>query len=519
MCGLIAKPSIYKSSTEILSKRGPDNLIQVKYNEYTFTFNRLSIMDVSESGNQPFEDNNWLVMCNGEIYNYLQLKGLFDYNYKSNSDCEILLPLLNKYSVFEICSLLDGEYAFVAYNKKTDQLIAARDPVGIRPLFYGYCSNGNIAFASEIKAIMSDCEQVFAFPPGHYYENDTIKPFLKLYENNTAQHKDLNSIFTGIKSLLTSAVEKRLNSDAPIGFLLSGGLDSSLVCSISSKILNKPIETFAIGLDKDPIDLKYAKQMSNFLNTKHHEVIFNKKDIYDNLHNVIWAIESWDVTTIRASIPMYILCKYIHQNTDIKVLLTGEISDELFGYKYTDFAPNATEFQKESEKRVKELYMYDVLRADRCISSNSIEARVPFSDSKFINFVMNIDPELKLNKYNMGKYLLRKSFDNDNYLPSDILWRDKAAFSDAVGHGLVDSLIELAETKYSDAAFIEKRNLYKHNPPVTKEALMYREIFNELFKKQDHVIISYWLPNQNWENCKIQDPSARHLPNYGLSGV
>ena len=520
MCGLIAKPSFCNSSIQILSKRGPDKSSKVTYGEYTFTFNRLSIMDISDNGNQPFEDDTWLVMCNGEIYNHKELRLLTnEYDYLSNSDCEVLLPMLNKYNIFDICIQLDGEFAFVAYNKKTKQIIAARDPMGIRPLFYGYCSNGKIAFASEIKAIMDDCEKVFPFPPGHYYDGKEIIPFLKLYDNNKPQHKDLNFIFENINKLLTLAVEKRLSADAPIGFLLSGGLDSSLVCSIASKLLNKQIETFAIGLNKNPIDLKYAKQMSEYLGTKHHEVIFTKNDIYDNLRHVIWSIESWDITTIRASIPMYLLCQYIKINTKVKVVFTGEISDELFGYKYTDFAPNALEFQKESEKRIKELYMYDVLRADRCISSNSLEARVPFSDSKFINFVMNIDPELKLNKYNMGKFLLRKAFDNGEYLPHDILWRDKAAFSDAVGHDLVDTLIDMAESKYTDLMFEEKSKKFKNNPPLTKESLMYREIFNELFNNQDHVISQYWLPNQNWDNCNLNDPSARHLPNYGLSGV
>ena len=248
-------------------------------------------------------------------------------------------------------------------------------------------------------------------------------------------------------------------------------------------------------------------------------MIFNKQDILDVLKHIIWVTETWDVTTIRASTPMFLLCKYIRNNTKVRVVLSGEISDELFGYKYTDFAPDASEFQKESQKRIKELYMYDVLRADRCIASNSLEARVPFSDKEFISYVMSIDPELKLNKYNMGKYLLRKAFDNHEYLPQEILWRDKAAFSDAVGHGMVDCLIELAEEKYTDIEFAEKVKAYKVNPPLSKEGLMYREQFDEYFQKQDHVISAYWLPNQEWPNCNLTDPSARHLPNYGASGL
>ena len=323
---------------------------------------------------------------------------------------------------------------------------------------------------------------------------------------------------------MIQGVVKRLDADVPVGFLLSGGLDSSLVCSIAARHLHKTIETFAIGLDRNPIDLKYAKQMSDYLGTRHHEVIFTQNDIYAVLRNIVWVTETWDVTTIRASIPMYLLCKYIRSKSNVRVVLSGEVSDELFGYKYTDFAPSANEFQKESQKRIKELYMYDVLRADRCIASNSLEARVPFSDKEFVSYVMSIDPELKLNKYKMGKYLLRKAFDTvdsgntTEYLPAEILWRDKAAFSDAVGHGMVDDLASLAESKYTDDEFAKKIKEYQKNPPLTKEGLMYREMFREMFPNQDDVIAGYWLPNTTWPNCNLTDPSARYLPNYGASG-
>ena len=214
---------------------------------------------------------------------------------------------------------------------------------------------------------------------------------------------------------------------------------------------------------------------------------------------------------------MYLLCKWIRENTDIKVLLTGEVSDELFGYKYTDFAPNAKEFQKESEKRIRELYMYDVLRADRCISGVSIEARVPFADLEFVDYVMGIDPEKKLNKYNMGKYLLRQAF-KDNYLPENILYREKAAFSDAVGHSLVDDLKDMANELYSDDDYQIKKEKYKKHIPFTKESLMYREIFEKYYTNRDDLIIDYWMPNKEWEGCNVNDPSARVLSNYGASG-
>ena len=215
---------------------------------------------------------------------------------------------------------------------------------------------------------------------------------------------------------------------------------------------------------------------------------------------------------------MYLLCKWIHENTDIRVLLTGEISDELFGYKYTDFAPSAAEFQAESEKRIRELHMYDVLRADRCISVNSLEARVPFGDLDFVRYVMAVDPAKKMNVYGKGKYLLRHAFEEGDWLPRDILWREKAAFSDAVGHSMVDYLKEYAEGMYSDAEFEEKRKKYTHAAPFTKESLLYREIFEKYYRGQSEMIADFWMPNKSWKGCDVNDPSARVLSNYGASG-
>ena len=214
---------------------------------------------------------------------------------------------------------------------------------------------------------------------------------------------------------------------------------------------------------------------------------------------------------------MYLLCKWIHENTDIRVLLTGEISDELFGYKYTDFAPSAEEFQKESQKRIHEIHMYDVLRADRCISVNSLEARVPFGDLDFVEYVMSIDPAKKMNVYGKGKYLLRHAFEGE-YLPESILYREKAAFSDAVGHSMVDDLKEYAESLYTDSDFQDKAAKYEYCQPFTKESLLYREIFEKYYPGQAEMIVDFWMPNKSWEGCDVNDPSARVLSNYGESG-
>src|SRR5690606_17434110 len=233
----------------------------------------------------------------------------------------------------------------------------------------------------------------------------------------------------------------------------------------------------------------------------------------------IVAIESYDITTIRASIGMFLVAKYIREHTNIKVLLTGEVSDELFGYKYTDFAPSPKAFQEESIKRVKELYLYDVLRADRTLAYNSLEARVPFADLAFAKYVLSINPKLKMNTYNMGKYLIRKAFDGDNLLPDHILWRQKAAFSDAVGHSMVDDLKMYAESRYADKEYALKVSRYKVNPPISKEALLYREIFEKHYKNHEHLIPGFWMPNQTWKGLEdVRDPSARVLKNYGDSG-
>ena len=243
-----------------------------------------------------------------------------------------------------------------------------------------------------------------------------------------------------------------------------------------------------------------------------------RQQVLDSLEEVIAMLGTWDITTIRASMGMYLCCKAIHEQTDVRVLLTGEISDELFGYKYTDFAPSAQAFQNEAKKRVDELYMYDVLRADRCISVNSLEARVPFGDLDFVKYVMSIDPKLKLNTYDMGKYLLRHAFEKDHLLPDDILWRQKAAFSDAVGHSMVDDLKAYAEEKYTDEEFDTLRHKYSYCTPFTKESLLYREIFEKYYPGQAEMIKDFWMPNKSWEGCNVNDPSARVLANYGASG-
>ncbi|MDY5613444.1 asparagine synthase B [Dysosmobacter sp.] len=500
--------------------RGPDMSRIIETPSGRLCFHRLAIMGLTEAGMQPFELDGDYVVCNGEIYGFRPLKRQLmekGYTFKSGSDCEILLPLFHEYGL-SMFSRLDAEFAMIIYDSATDSLIAARDPIGIRPLFYGYDKDGAIVFASEAKNLVGLCKEVYPFPPGHYYAYGKFVRYADLTTVKEYSQDDLETACKHIRDKLIAGVDKRLDADAPLGFLLSGGLDSSLVCAISAIILGKKIRTFAIGMDKDAIDLKYAREVADYIGADHTEVFMTRQQVLDSLEEVISMLGTWDITTIRASMGMYLCCKAIHEQTDIRVLLTGEISDELFGYKYTDFAPSAQAFQDESKKRVDELYMYDVLRADRCISVNSLEARVPFGDLDFVKYVMSIDPQLKLNTYDMGKYLLRHAFEKDHLLPEDILWRQKAAFSDAVGHSMVDDLKAYAEEKYSDEEFETLRHKYTYCTPFTKESLLYREIFEKYYPGQAPMIKDFWMPNKEWEGCNVNDPSARVLANYGASG-
>lgn len=510
----------FKIYLERLHHRGPDDTKVLELDTALIGFKRLSIMDLSHAGDQPFTSGKTHIVCNGEIYNYHDLKELYPYEYKSQSDCEVLIPLYQNESFLSATKKLDAEFALVLFDEATGEVKAARDAMGIRPLFYGYTKKSNeIAFASEAKALKDFCRDVKPFPPGCIYENETFTSFKDLAFDYKKSSDSEEVVFEKIHDLLESAVIKRLESDAPVGFLLSGGLDSSLVCSIAQKHSKKPIRTFAIGMSEDAIDLKYAKQVADHIGSDHTEVIITKEEVLSCLRDVIYQLETWDITTIRASLGMYLVCQWIKQNTDIKVLLTGEVSDELFGYKYTDFAPSAEEFQKEAEKRIHELYMFDVLRADRCISSQSLEARVPFSDKAFVEYVMSIDPKLKMNHSGHGKYLLRKAFEKGDYLPHSILWREKAAFSDAVGHSLVETVKKYAQDMYKESDVEKAKVKYPYKSPFTKESLLYREIFEDFYRGLASMVCDYWMPNPNWDNCKVLDPSARVLPNYGASGV
>lgn len=393
-CTADADYDLFKEGFDRTISRGPDDSRITDTGFGLLGFHRLAIMGLTGEGMQPFSLSRHYLVCNGEIYGFRSLKKKLEtkgYTFKSDSDCEILLPLYEEYGT-DMFRMLDAEYALVLFDGNTHSYLAARDPIGIRPLYYGYDKKGAIVFASEPKNLIGIADHILPFPPGHYYKDGKFVCYRDMTKVPSVCLDDTETVCRNIHDKLTEGIRKRLDSDAPLGFLLSGGLDSSLVCAISARILDRPIRTFAIGMSEDAIDLKYAKEVADHIGSEHTEIIITKEDVISSLPDVIQALGTFDITTIRASVGMYLICKAIHETTDIRVLMTGEISDELFGYKYTDFAPSKEAFQEESAKRIRELHMYDVLRADRCISVNSMEARVPFGDLDFVSYVMSVDP-------------------------------------------------------------------------------------------------------------------------------
>ena len=345
-CGESATIGAFCSGFQQTVSRGPDDSKIVDTGKGLLGFHRLAIMGLHPEGMQPFRLANSYVVCNGEIYGFEKIKQILSdkYTFESDSDCEVLLPLYQEYGT-AMFAMLDAEFALILYDGETKEYVAARDPIGIRPLYYGYDESGTILFASEAKNLVGLVAEVMPFPPGHYYKGGKFICYCDIAKTESVCHDDLETVCKNIHDKLVSGVEKRLVADAKVGFLLSGGLDSSLVCAIAARKSQQPIKTFAIGMSEDAIDLKYAKQVADFIGSDHTEVIISKEDVLASLETVVHLLGTFDITTIRASIGMYLVCKWIHENTDIRVLLTGEISDELFGYKYTDFAPSEEAFQ------------------------------------------------------------------------------------------------------------------------------------------------------------------------------
>ena len=519
MCGILAiigkgkEEEVVKTLSKRMSHRGPDESdLHITENGHILSHERLSIIDL-HSGKQPIRGTKsaWMVH-NGEIYNHQELRDgiLKGHTFRTKSDSEVIVHLYEEFG-YDFCNLLDGDWAFVVVDG--DDFIAGRDPMGVKPLYYGLDDRGRVYFSSEMKPIADQCKTFSTFPPGHYYTPKT--GFVKYY---TPEYEDFEKATNPldlelIRTSLTEATRKRLMSDVPIGVLLSGGLDSSLTSSIASRLLadkGKKLHSFSIGLDADAPDAKAARKVAEFLGTEHHEIHFTIEEGIKILDQLIWHLETYDVTSIRASTPMYFLSKSI-TDMGIKVVLSGEGADEIFGgYLYFRNAPSTDEFQKETIERVQKLFTADLLRADKSTMAHGLEARVPFLDKAFLEMAIQIKPEEKQPKtYNgVEKYILRKAFDTPEnpYLPQEVLWRQKEQFSDGVGYNWIDQLIDYCATKVSDEQLAAAEMDFPYNTPTTKEAYFYRTIFNKYYPQISAAqTVRKWIPK--WQ--ENQDPSGR----------
>ena len=500
MCGIVAlfgEPREVPS--DLLTHRGPDDYRTETMGKCQMDYYRLAINDLTDAGMQPFVRPHRMFMCNGEIYNHRSFRSGEE---KSQSDSEVAMNLIHTLGIENTVRSINGDFAMVYTDGK--RVIAARDPVGVRPMFYTHYAKDSIAFASEAKALLFLGTHIEIFPPGHFYDS-YVNKFICYHTGYWNVHK-----FSGSKShekirhTLEESVHTRLdNTDREIGFLLSGGLDSSLIAAIAARKIGR-IRTFSIGLEGSP-DLEAARKVADYLATDHTEVTFTGEEGLLTLREVVWSLESYDTTTVRASTPMWLLCKYIKENTDCRYIFSGEGSDEILGgYLYFHNAPSVEEFACENMRRLHLIHQFDGLRADRCAGAHGLDLIVPFLDKNFIQCCMEMNQTLKMTK--LEKQVLREAF--AGYLPDEILWRQKDGMSDAVGTGWVGAIKAHTEKTMSDKMFTITQSMCTHNTPLTKEEAYYRELFWMYYTSQnDHLISEIWRPK--WTH--VTDPSARLL--------
>ena len=519
------------------AKRGPEYSKLHDFNDSTtFGFHRLAINGLDELSHQPITIDNVSVVCNGEIYNYKALYKLLGISPKTNSDCEVILHMYLHFGIEYTLSQLDGVFAFAIYDANTNEVFLARDPYGVRPLFYitdRENLRGSItAFASTMQSIVSfqkhnDRMKCNPFPPGSYsrYILDesrswsidcsrryTVPGIMTMHTISSEEEALYN-----IERYFSEAVKKRVDTtDRPIACLLSGGLDSSLVTALVNKFYPGKLETYSIGLPGSE-DCKYAKIVADHLGTNHTQITMTEQEFFDAIPNVIENIESYDTTTVRASVGNYLIGKYISENSKAKVIFNGDGSDELAGgYMYFHCAPNMLEFDKECKRLLNNISFFDVLRSDRSISSHGLEPRTPFLDRGFVQFYLSLPPALRFHKRNnqCEKYLLRKAFSDTGLLPNEVLWRTKEAFSDGVSslkkswYSIIDEKIiqQYGDTYDSIPPGVD----WMHNVPVTREQIFYRHLFDRHYSGCSHTIPYFWMPKYT----DAKDSSARTLDIY-----
>lgn len=487
--------------SRLMLHRGPDWEGIYQNDHAVIVHERLSIVD-PQNGAQPlYNDGRTHVLAvNGEIYNHKDLEKelTVPYKFKTGSDCEVILPLYEEFKRTgkNFVDRLVGDFAFVIYDAEDNTIFAARDHMGIVPMYVGTDREGRFYVASEMKALTPVCDSVQEFPPRSYLYTKESRDFQTYYTRPWFKYENVKDDKTDrekLREALIDSVRRQLMCDVPYGVLLSGGLDSSVISAIAAHLSEKRVEdggksrawfprlhSFAIGLEGAP-DLKKARVVADYLGTVHHEIHYTIEEGLDALRDVIYHIETYDVTTIRASTPMYLMARYI-KAMGIKMVLSGEGSDEIFaGYLYFHKAPNAKELHEELVRKLGQLHLYDCLRANKSLMSWGVEGRVPFLDKRFLDVAMTINPEDKMCPgKTIEKKVLREAF--DGWLPDEILWRQKEQFSDGVGYSWIDALRDYAEKKVSDEKFAEAAVRFPVNTPMTKEAYLYREIFEDLFK-------------------------------------
>jgi len=524
MCGItvyISKNDYKIDKIQNVSHRGPDNtnILKFKFNKYfvNCVFHRLAIIDVSH-GNQPFEykddsGRNVILLCNGEIYNYLDI--IKNYNLETKSDCHVILDLFLLKGIEHTVKELDGEFAFILldYNSDDMKIYYCRDRFGIRPLF-SFIDESGFYFSSELKGLpfnglgyQVEPRTVFSFNINNE-KNSIHSNYFNYYEIGNNSMLLIDNVYHQIRLSLMKSVKDRLQSKRDIGALLSGGLDSSLVCAIAARILKdegKRLKTFSIGIEESSPDIQNARKVAEFINSEHHEIIIPIEEWLECLKVIPKIIESYDITTVRATTGQFLIAKWIKENTDVKVLLVGDGSDEIAaGYRYFGNAPSSIESHEECVRLLSNIHYYDVLRCDRGISSFGLECRVPFLCHHFVDLYLSINPDKRrfVNGCNIEKELIRKSFENENILPREVLFRPKEAFSDGISN-VKKSFFEYITD------FVSNNDSNIGNFP-TKEAKFYYDIFMEDYPNNDE-FNGYWLPKWSGE---MMEPSARCLVNY-----
>ena len=548
MCGIVCafnlkgdKDLIRSNVLEMAQKvrhRGPDWSGIYSSDNAILAHERLAIVDPT-SGKQPIlsEDGLKVIAVNGEIYNHKNLKNSFvaDYNFRTESDCEVILALYEKKGI-NFLNDLNGIFAFALYDSSNDKYLIARDHMGIIPLYMGWDKDDIFYISSELKSLEGVCDKIELFPPGHYLESSTMK-LIKWYDPEWVSYNHVKNSKTSIKAIhdsLSAAVKRQLMSDVPYGVLLSGGLDSSITSALAKKFASKRIESndkqdawypqlhsFSVGL-KDAPDLKAARIVADHIGTIHHEINFTVQEGIDAIRDVIYHLETYDITTIRASTPMYLIARAI-KSLGIKMVLSGEGADELFGgYLYFHKAPNAKEFHEETVRKLDKLHQYDCLRANKSLAAWGIEGRVPFLDKEFIDVAMNINPEDKMIKNGrIEKWVLREAF--KDYLPESVLWRQKEQFSDGVGYSWIDSLKDLVYKEVSDHNLENASKIFPINTPRNKEEYYYRSIFTNHFSSDAAAMSVPSVPSVacstpqalEWDEAfkNMNDPSGRSISN------